>query len=110
MVMGSILTANVHFERVTWSGSRDERPGAGTTVSFFGGEIVERESSIGTPRRIAGTVAVVREARFQDAVVAFRKRRFYDDNDDGRGCSRLIGADGAAIIVGRELSIVTKQL
>lgn len=110
VVKGPILAANVHFERVAWSRSREGRPGKGAAVSFFDADVDQRGSHAETASRISGSLDTSREARFKDAVVAFRKRCFYDHNVDLSGCSRLVGVDGAANVVARELSVVTKQL
>ena len=108
MVRGSILTGDVHFERVTWKGSREVRPTTATAVDFFASKNAQREFLGETPRRIAGGLGAVREARFEDAVAAFRKRHFHDRDDDVRARSRLMDTDSARGVGGRGLSIVTK--
>lgn len=110
MVRGSILTGDVHFERVTWKGSREVRPTTATAVGFFVGKKARREFLVETPRRIAGGPGAIREARFEDAVAAFRKRHFHDRDDDVAARSRLMDTDSARVVGGRGVSIVTKQL
>ena len=92
---GAVRPAGVHFDRVSWGKSRKG--------------CLDTAAAVEGLRLIAGNVAMGREARFEDAVVAFRRRRFFDCNDvgDNRG---LIGAGHPVTATGRELSIMTKQL
>ena len=109
IVRGAVLPAGVHFDRVSWGKSRKGCLDTAAAVSFFEGESIRLETSVEGLRLIAGNVAMGREARFEHAVVAFRRRRFFDCDDVGDNRS-LIGAGCPVIATGRELSVMTKQL
>ena len=86
------------------------RPAVTASACFFASAGFAPEWPVEGPLRGPEHVAMPHEVRFEDAVVAFRERRFHDHNDDVRGRPRLIGPDGGAVSAVRELFIVAKQL